>query len=1136
MRQSNEPDFCFACLRTSLALIILPSQRRVRSLRRLLQPTSKLCAVMRLLFETTGGEPSSFRVLYQNNIFSTVLACAPTRQAFLVHCACWETHEWYHEVDFYGDGMTGRIRIPFSFSVLRALVVTAIVGSLGAACVDSPAGPRIEFVDANRGPTENDASSSFLNQVVEPTHVELAGQGFAAVCSECHGDSTSPAPPLSVESASDTTVRGVGAHRSHLQATDWHATGVCADCHIVPKDVEDVGHIDSTLPADVFFGEIAQAEGSDPTWGGERCQNVYCHGATLNGDLTEPSWTTVDGSQAYCGSCHALPPELPHDQSAGCPNCHTPINASFAFVRPEDHINGIVDVRPFACDTCHGSDGNPAPPADTAGNWSSTERTVGAHRSHVGSSDWRATISCEQCHTVPDHMDSPGHRDDGSPAELTFGDMATSHGASPSFDGERCVDAYCHGSRMMTPGEVDQPIWTVVDDSQAFCGACHGLPPGGYHPQSYDCSSCHPNIAEDWSFPSPETHINGEVELVDMACDSCHGSDGISAPPVDVSGNSETSERGVGAHRAHVEDSGWRVSIGCEECHLEPEQLDSPGHFDTALPAELVFGVIATADGAEPEFDGVTCNDTYCHGTTLNAGGEHTEPSWTVTDGSEAYCGSCHMIPPPAPHSPSSSCGDCHITAEEGSFLPSPELHVNGEVDGDFECGSCHSVPPDNGAHARHFGDASSPPLATYGDLRALESYYDGGSPVYMFGCGNCHPLDDALHGDGETQIELYNPAAPEGTIKALQPASAAYEADTCVDVYCHSTGQDNAVFVETPTWSSGTIAGEGRCSSCHGNPPAYIPDLEEFQEPECVAACDSDPTCIEACPLQLDTRPEASLHLVMGDDGWEFGHFGSLPGPWNHWFPYHGIGEDDYWGTVMASPFTCQLCHYDTVDPTHTGSGDFYYIDTSGDYDLGGLLGYSCTSCHTDDESTPETATGAIVPLRHVNGVRDVVFDPRDEFPARDYMPLNGEGSPIAPMYPHWVSADATVGPLCWTPELGTTGTCPVDPDCVTGCASDPTCISGCGVDPDCECREGNIPPDSHMEDGFWSFTLRNSTWDAERRTCENVPCHLAQSYGSEPREVDGRVWFGFETFDPMSWGTAPVGYTSSCNACHQY
>ena len=82
-------------------------------------------------------------------------------------------------------------------------------------------------------------------------------------------------------------------------------------------------------------------------------------------------------------------------------------------------------------------------------------------------------------------------------------------------------------------------------------------------------------------------------------CTSCHGSGGYSAPPVDTRLETDTTEPGVGAHRAHVEAADWHAVIPCDECHQVPFSLDDPGHVDTALPAELVWGDLAAADGAD---------------------------------------------------------------------------------------------------------------------------------------------------------------------------------------------------------------------------------------------------------------------------------------------------------------------------------------------------------------------------------------------------------------------------------------------------------------------------------------------------------------------------------------------------------
>jgi len=211
---------------------------------------------------------------------------------------------------------------------------------------------------------------------------------------------------------------------------------------------------------------------------------------------------------------------------------------------------------------------------------------------------------------------------------------------------------------------------------------------------------------------------------------------------------------------------------------------------------------------------------------------------------------------------------------------------------------------------------------------------------------------------------------------------------------------------------------------------------------------------------------PTANGHLQLGDDAFEFGHFGGLPGPWHT--SYHG-------GTTSgAAPITCQTCHFGSVAIDHTGPGGFYYLDTSGDYGLGGSLGFACSTCHTGDVSDPAAQGGRADPLLHANGTRDVVFDPRSELP-----PEVG-GLPPAldrPSLPYWVTA---IPPL------------------------------------------GERPVDSAVDGGVWSLHLGGASYEPATKTCFNVPCHLKQSFG------------GTSTADPLVWGLTPVGW-ASCDNCHQ-
>ena len=509
-------------------------------------------------------------------------------------------------------------------------------------------------------------------------------------CLRCHGDSESPAPPADTAGRSDTGLLTVGAHREHLRASDWHAQIACSECHSVPACLNDEGHIDSATPAEMAWGPLATSGAASPLLdrSGAACSGVYCHGSTLiaGGSLTRPVWTRVDGTQASCGTCHGLPPASPHPDEAGCYRCHgNVVDRDMTFVDGSLHVNGRVDIGfPSACSTCHGSADNPAPPVYTTGGSDTSLVTVGAHQAHLGPGGWHREVLCQECHLVPADASSPGHMD-GPPAELTWSGVAVADGAFPLFDRPTavCSSVYCHGSTLPAGGGFS-PVWTQVDGSQAACGSCHGLPPGPPHTADDRCIMCHSEVVgPDRSFVNASLHIDGVVNVsLSPACNACHGNTENSAPPVDVSGGSDTSLLTVGAHQQHLGASSWHKEVTCDTCHVVPASLEDPGHLDSP-PAELTWTGVAVAAGASPLFDGSSgqCASVYCHGETLDAGGSLTRPVWTTVNGTQAACGTCHDVPPPSPHPHESECDECHESVYEEGFFNNPALHVNGRVD-----------------------------------------------------------------------------------------------------------------------------------------------------------------------------------------------------------------------------------------------------------------------------------------------------------------------------------------------------------------------------------------------------------------------------------------------------------------------
>ena len=167
-----------------------------------------------------------------------------------------------------------------------------------------------------------------------------------------------------------------------------------------------------------------------------------------------------------------------------------------------------------SCTFCHGdrADGTGAPPRALSGATAATTRAVGAHVAHVRAAPGRISpplADCTSCHVRPASVDSPGHIDDGAPAEVI-----ASAGWDPASG--TCANA-CHG--VFEGGlATNRPIWTAT--GQAACGSCHPLPPtaGGRHAAHAaapgGCAACHPDVdAAGSAIVAPALHVNGRKDV-----------------------------------------------------------------------------------------------------------------------------------------------------------------------------------------------------------------------------------------------------------------------------------------------------------------------------------------------------------------------------------------------------------------------------------------------------------------------------------------------------------------------------------------------------------------------------------------------------------------------------------------------
>jgi len=329
-----------------------------------------------------------------------------------------------------------------------------------------------------------------------------------------------------------------------------------------------------------------------------------------------------------------------------------------------DYLGGDVGVScvqsgchtqpPIACTTCHGSRGTPRPDA-------------GAH--------WAHEAYCGTCHTVPvETTASVQHHATGDVSTLLrFGELALQSAGDWRLDGgadagppawdptaQRCTNTYCHGPA--------SPPWT--SPTQIQCNGCHAAPPPNHSAWSRvatgtgSCETCHPA-------PTEPTHVNGVVNVTVTSCTTCHGSDGHANPPVSLSGSTDPTTRGVGAHEAHLDPAfPNRISkpLLCNDCHVVPSTVLAPGHLDQVTQVRFPFGGAFDTTSA-------TCN-VWCHFNKTPG------PVWTDNTGDAIQCDACHAFPPVLTRQ-----GDPHpsVPGELSAYLRchpfGPDTHVNGVVD-----------------------------------------------------------------------------------------------------------------------------------------------------------------------------------------------------------------------------------------------------------------------------------------------------------------------------------------------------------------------------------------------------------------------------------------------------------------------
>jgi predicted CxxxxCH...CXXCH cytochrome family protein len=485
----------------------------------------------------------------------------------------------------------------------------------------------------------------------------------------------------------------------------------------------------------------------------------------------------------------------------------------------ERHEPPEVDPAVARCTGCHGDAeragdylGRSAPPFDLLRQTTSDYPGVGAHAIHLDAGPTHAAIACDECHTIPERVEAPGHADTARPAELTFGPLARRGDRNPTYEASprTCADSYCHREAA--------PVWSEPRASADACGSCHGLPPPAPHPQSDRCYACHGEVIDaERHFLAPERHVDGTVDYVAGDCQSCHGSAANPAPPLDTSGNQSSTALGVGAHQAHL-DAKLGRSLACDECHRVPERVEEPTHAD-GLPAELLFTGVALSEEHDAAWDAAqaTCSGSWCHGPS--AGSTHASPVWNVA--AELTCTTCHEAPPAAPHPQMTECSTCHaaVVDDDDHTLRNKARHIDGTVDVEIDeaCNACHG--DDDAAPPR---DIAGNTLTSAAGVGAHQTHVLGTERSRAVACGECHVVPESVlevgHADTERPAELLFAG-----VALARGALPRYENGTCSSTSCHGDVivgyQESGGANTTPLWTR-VDGSEAACGSCHAIPP----------------------------------------------------------------------------------------------------------------------------------------------------------------------------------------------------------------------------------------------------------------------------------------------------------------------------
>jgi predicted CxxxxCH...CXXCH cytochrome family protein len=460
---------------------------------------------------------------------------------------------------------------------------------------------------------------------------------------------------------------------------------------------------------------------------------------------------------------------------------------------------------------------------------------------------------------------------------------------------------------------VEQAIEDGINGTPVTCTDCHTVHHSGtdnkvsYNPlvdtsqsSQQGCADCHHDYdtvngtslgLSTWETILVEHDLDGTKDGSTNSCGTCHAYDGSGSPP-------------LSAVQGAIANSSPDT---CASCHT-----DKVPNVDHGIPTS----------GKHPEhFEMANMSCGTCH----NTGNIPCFKSGTDSNGDGCY-----------DLSETDVCYTCH---QDGSGNPADDAFKAGWYDPDFvlACDSCHGLAPPTGTHSAHYNGTD--PTLVYGDLRITEDFAGGQvSSTNMIGCGNCHPMDLAFHGNGTWgDVELYNSDAA-GTLKGSSP-NASYDGatGTCSSIYCHSYNTWATEGSVPSPWPEAT----GWDINVDGLPrplPENIITTRAYQE----VTWNSGETL--TCKGCHDMAPKTSYEDNDGGAGDS-----------HYWIDPYGYENMHVWN-MGYTPIDCRTCHYDTLHDNSTG-----YVDPAT-----GRRVYNDVALYDK--------------AKHVNGSIDVAFDTVNE------------------------------------------------------------------------------------------------------------------------------------------------------------